>query len=253
MEKKNWANYYFFEKTMLNTLREEAHILYDCGYPNKLDLNDTQSKPPRYVRAVLQAKNKESYDRCLESINIFRSSFLTAIGKSSVKTLPKNDPNIIEDVEQINVFVNDAYMSRNLKRDCLFIIYTEICEPNSAPLGLEIADSLRAIGIDPIIKSNGIDFLIEINTNDLFHYFKTENIQARKYSGKQYRALIRKKSETKGYREKLGIILLAPNQDDKEVLIFNSIKQAMRPHSLEKIGTELKFEFQLEWKFYKKD
>ena len=249
-EKAYWRNYYFYEKVMLNTLRESSNILYEINYPETLCMEDTFSKPPRYIRAILQAKDQKNFDEIIKSIDLFKTAFLKVLKD---KPLPRNFPKLTNNVEQINILINEAHTSRKLKRDSLFPIYWEKHQDNSEHRLERLSRLFSSINIESkvtCVKTIGAS--IEVKSNDLFSYFGADNIQARRSTGKQYRALIRKFNESGGEREKLGIILLETSP--QEPMIFNSIKQAKRPHSLEKSACELKLnidiDIEIPWKFY---
>ena len=98
---------------------------------------------------------------------------------------------------------------------------------------------------------DGIQSFLElvIKTNLLFEYAGSNNIQKRRMTGSQYRALVRNKGQSSGNRTKLGLMLIDQHSD---VSIALATKQAPRPHSLASRGDQLQLPIDLNFQLFRK-
>lgn len=239
---KRWSNYYFAEQCLFDFISANANTLIEHDPPEYLIVNKPYigvvATPPKYVRGIYQIKEKSYEADFIKLLEKKKKLFIKAVGKE-FKRFPIRTAQYYENVTQINISLNQAYESLKIRPNQYFTIFflpvpRDEIERNIA---LEILNTLIAelesINIHARTTTSRVGLGVAINTNHLFEYANTTNIQARRPSGDQYRALLRHTNETKGNRIKYGFIVINAESNCR---VFASIPEAERPHTLNKTG-----------------
>lgn len=258
-----WSLYYSAEKELFKYVRENSEVITELNPPEyivKVDLNLVTEQAPNYVRGIYQLKTKENDEIFIELLNSLKKTYKNALlaSKKAFNKYPARTAVFYSDLNQINLSSHNAYESLKLKEDTNFgSVFTHKIKSredleNTKEFIEELQLKFKLLGIKTSVIQKLDELCLYLNVDDIFKYAKTKNIQARRLSGTQYRALIRFNGDSKGYRKNYGFMVLESNSTCN---VFTSNPEALRPHSLELSGKQISFgdiDNYLIYTFYKK-
>lgn len=238
-EKKLWKQFFEAEKQMFKFVQSHTEVLIEHNKPEYVLLEDEREVAPTYVRGIYRFKNKKIESQFIEILDDYKSRYKKVLG-DKFKSYPIRTPEFYKDVKQINITINQAFESIKLIKNDWFRIYFTPAYPkilDKAMLDIqEVMKDFENIGIRSQMGILKTGLTVDISTDDLFRYCQTDNIQARRASGSQYRALLRHDGEFNGKRIKYGFILV----DTESICsVYTSIPEATRRHSLAHVGNKI--------------
>lgn len=243
-----WRKFYQCEQMLFAVLNSQCKCLYSAG-DDELKYNEFRNqqgtvlcKPPRFVHWI--GHFNEDWDEVRMLSDDMKGYYYEAVGKSKFSKYPARFPVFYSNVEQINVTQNRAFSSVQVDGD--FVDLKTYSGDSDATGDIE---SLRASGFTAVIRDETFYRTLSIPVSELFTLAGTDRIQVRRPTGIQYRAVVRKKGETRGVRSKLGIMLI--DKDSDPSLVFPH-PEAPRPHSLAATGTEISVPLETPFQFYAK-
>lgn len=265
-EKLIWREFHRAEQRLFDYLVDNCDCLFSVegDEPAYLEYKNrhgvTLEKPPRFVHWIGQLKVSEiEYWRMAEQV---QELYQAALG-AEFKNFPVRFSQFYRGVEQINVSSSTAFESKAVKGSELILKESLISDPEKEKWVREAFEAdiaaLKDIAFPaPEIRKNlktlpfgGVQECLElvIQTDLLFDYAGTNNIQKRRMTGMSYRALVRFSGQSFGHRRKLGLIVI---DQDSDVSIIQANKQAPRPHSLAVSGDQLRLPITLDFQLFRK-
>lgn len=208
-------------------------------------------RAPKYIRWV--GKLKVSDGEFLYHLNELKEAYAYALDSRFTGTFPRRFVRYYKNVESITTSTNQAYKSWRVKGLTqpgdleglvpMKIVNLDHCERKEIEEAYSRlyheARELTAIGLDAVVRDTREGLELMVKEKALYDYFKTDHIQARLHTGTQYRARLRHAGESKGERIPLGFIVIDEDSPIKRVDF--SLPQAQRPHTLAKLGKELRW------------
>lgn len=241
--KQKWRSFFDLEKSFYEYVTENCEALH--GTAPKFILVGEQLKAPKYIRWIARLNQSDSTE-FKQRLELLRAAYREAVG-DDFTTYPVRFCDYLEGVEQINVTVNEAFRSEQLKSGFFTLIEEHAEQDNFEMLMIfeenlkEVVKTLDRHRIESTIKvENSLlgmtHYFLRVRADDVATYFQTNKIQMRTPSGFHYRARIRYVGDSAGQRMKYGFTVVDQNSPC-HVVISND--QAPRPHSLVKQGREL--------------
>lgn len=261
-----WRTFHKAERQLFDYLVDNCDCLFavegdEPAYREYVNQHGvTLERPPRFVHWIGQLRSSEI--EYLHQAEQVRELYQTAVGLQ-LKKYPVRFSEFYRGVEQINISSSTAFESKAVKGAFLVLKEALIPDLDHEKWVLEAfeADITALKGIDfpaPEIRKfskltpfGGVQKFLElvIDTNLLFDYAGTRNIQKRRLTGTAYRALVRFSGQSFGHRRKLGLMVIDPHS---EVSIVHANKQADRPHSLAVSGDQLQLPIELDFQLFRK-
>lgn len=249
--KEKWKDFYNAEKALFNFLNDACVCLHSIGVNNAEILKYRQyetasgcllERPPRFIHWIGKLKSPVDESIYIEKANLVFDNYRRAVGKTFSR-YPVRFPEFYTNIDQINISSSSAYSSKGLNNDEVLRLKT-IEYKNKGQLN----DAIKLINDDiKILNNEGYTeaFMIkvadlrsdalalEIPAQSITKRLGGRKVQVRKFTGLQYRALIREAGSFKGIRKKLGLMVLSNNSLAN---IYFSVPQALRKHSYDSSG-----------------
>ena len=99
------------------------------------------------------------------------------------------------------------------------------------------------------LSSDSLVLTLSVSTTDLYDYAGSDRVQKRTFTGEQFRARIRPRGDTAGYRGRFGLLLLDQYSQDN---IVEANKQADRPQRLDAIGARIELPIEMAFALYRR-
>lgn len=251
--KAAWRHFFQTEKSLYEFLNREEHVepLYGEA-PAYLEYltpaGAVLERPPRFVHCILKLR-AEQEPEFLGFMDTLREAFLNAAPNGR---LPVRWPSFYRDISQVNVSINTAYSSiavadgealllksRRWPKEAggqkVLLEQFAVDQRALKKWGLANVYCNQTLGINPFGQPESL-LTLTADTSELLALTGHEGIQARKRTGLQYRARIRGVGQSAGRRVKLGLMVLA---GDDEPLVLMATPQAPRPHQLSASGLQI--------------
>lgn len=246
-QRDKWRIFYYAEQSLFNMLNEQCQCLYSAG-DDELRYSEYQNqhgtvlnKPPRFLHWIghLQCSDEEAK----EQLHLMQNCYARATGKN-FKKYPSRFPVFYSNVEQINVTQHRAFSSVRVEGE--YVTVKTYFDVNDIPPDLE---KLRAAGFTPEVMDEVLFKSLVIRTDELYELAGADRIQARRQTGIQYRATVRRAGETRGVRSMLGLMVI--DQHSNPAVVF-PVPEAPRPHSLAVAGREVLLPVETPYQFFVK-
>ncbi len=252
-----WKHYHDKQKSLWDWISLHSRVLHeveDCEPKYVIDSITGFNECPKYVRTVVQLFDKSSEDELIKRISELDLMHKDIVGKD--KKSAENLPRLLCQVDTITISTETAHQSFMLQRT-----KSEDDKPNYLWVGsfrMNAEGTEKYLEVIQSIESNQFDYRIEDNPHgrDVFvshdsilNFAKSDVLQARRFTGTQYRVRIRYSGESKSIRQKYGFLVLS---SDSKSNVFESIPEAERPHKLDKIAKKVQLPFKTDWQIYAK-
>lgn len=238
-EKRLWKQFFKAEKSMFEFVRLNTEVLIENDPPEYIIGEDDREVPPTYVRGVYQFEDSKLESQFLEMLDDYKLKFKNAMG-DKFKSYPIRTPEFYKDVMQINISINQAFESIKIIKGDWFPMFFTPANPkilDKAMLDVNtVIKAFNTMGIRAKMGALRKGLTVNISTNDLFAYCKTDTIQARRSSGKQYRALLRHSNQRVAKRIKYGFTVI---DSESACFIYRSNPEIKRQHSLDYVGKRI--------------
>lgn len=236
--KKEWNEYFKLERHTWSWIVENTEEILQTDPPSNFY---------KYIRCIRLLKDLSLLKQMKLKIKKLDSLYKKL---SNTNISHRNLPVILNDVEQINLSINEAYTSISITEKTpneTFVLkkYVNVNFSEEYEKYKETCKLLKKVNLTFHTKEtkSGIEILVKYK--NLLSFAGTKHIQARKHTGLDYRLRIRKKNETKSARKRYNFIILT-----NEAIIVRSNPQAQRPHRLEKIKEKVELPIKTRYTFY---
>ncbi|MDH0436437.1 hypothetical protein N7366_25080 [Aeromonas caviae] len=198
----------------------------------------------------------------LGMVHNLETCYRDAIG-IKFRRYPVNFPVIHREIEQINISRHYAFKSETVTGNRLLLMAMRAPDDANNMAALrEVFErhvvELEAVGLPAHISvtqrlsvfGSTADYLeLTIGTGSLYEYAGCDRVQKRTFTGEHYRARLRAKGESSGYRGRFGLIVLDQNSRDN---IVEANKQGDRPHRLDVLGARIPMPIELDFDLYRR-
>ena len=220
----------------------------------------TRERLAKFIHWIGRFKgdHREYQDRMAD----LEASFKQAIG-IKFRRFPVNLPTLHHNIEQVNISRHQAYQSTQVTGPRLALGSRDMPKNaiNQESLREEyedLATQLKRVGLPATISvepklgltgSIGELLTLSVSTTDLYDYAGIARVQKRTFTGEQFRARIRPRGDTAGYRGRFGLLLLDQYSQDN---IVEANKQADRPQRLDAIGARIELPIEMAFALYRR-
>ncbi|MCI3067347.1 hypothetical protein [Escherichia coli] len=245
-QRDRWKMFYLTEQKLFHMLNEQCQCLYSSG-DDELKYSEFKNqhgtvlnKPPRFVHWIGHLKGDA--DEIKERAALMRNDYVRAVGEKKFTKYPSRFPVFYSNVEQINVTQHRAFSSVRVEGE--YVTVKTYFDVNDIPPDME---KLRAAGFTPEVMDEVLFKSLVIRTDELYELAGADRIQARRQTGIQYRATVRRAGETRGVRSMLGLMVI--DQHSNPAVVF-PVPEAPRPHSLAVAGREVLLPVETPYQFF---
>ncbi|WP_319784477.1 hypothetical protein [Oceanisphaera sp. IT1-181] len=261
--KAAWRHFYAAEKAFYAFLEQSCTEAVFGEYPAYSEHRTANgallTRPPRFVRSIIVVPTALKRE-LMEQIQHLQEAFFAAAPEGK---LPVRWPSVYHGVEQVNISVNTAHSSKAVvPGEALRLKTAQWPKEKAAQAALLaqftleqqalIAWGLSSAAIDEALEIGrfgqpAIVLTLTVDSQELLEVTGCANIQARKFTGSQYRARIRRVGESAGTRVKLGLMVLLGNDSPQ---VVTATPQAPRPHQLSATATAIELPIEAEFTFF---